>query len=73
MGVSRVIRQVHRWTSIIFTAIVIAIFAMLGMGQQPVEWVYYLPLAPLALLLVTGLYMFVLPYLGKRRDPVAAE
>lgn len=73
MGVNRTIRQVHRWTSIIFAAIVIAIFAMLGMGQQPVEWVYYLPLPPLAVLLLTGLYMFALPYLGKRRSAVAAE
>lgn len=73
MGVSKSIRQVHRWTSIVFAAIVAAIFAMLGMGQQPVEWVYYLPLAPLALLLVTGLYMFALPYVAKRRDAIAAE
>jgi ABC-type polysaccharide/polyol phosphate export permease len=73
MGVSKSIRQVHRWTSIVFAAIVAAIFAMLGMGREPVEWVYYLPLAPLALLLVTGLYMFVLPYVAKRRDAIAAE
>ena len=41
------IRQFHRWVSIVFTAIVIAIFATLGMGKQPAQWVYYLPLAPL--------------------------
>lgn len=73
MGVSKTIRQVHRWTSILFAGIVIAIFAMLGMGKEPVEWVYYLPLPPLAVLLVTGLYMFALPYAGKRRGAVAAE
>ncbi|WP_447728618.1 hypothetical protein [Sphingomonas koreensis] len=55
MGLSKPIRVVHRWVSLIFAIIVIAIFAMLGMGYEPVEWVYYLPLPPLAFLLVTGL------------------
>ena len=61
------IRQVHRWTSIVFTAVVIIIFAMLGAGIGPVSWVYFLPLAPLALMMLTGLYMFVLPYAARRR------
>ena len=62
MNWSTWIRQVHRWLSIIFTAVVIAIFATLGAGKEPASWVYYLPLFPLALLMLTGLYMFVLPY-----------
>ena len=61
------VRQVHRWLSIVFTAIVITIFGMLGAGQEPAQWVYYLPLLPLALMMVTGLYMFVLPYVARRR------
>lgn len=61
------IRQIHRWLSIVFTAIVLAIFAMLGMGKTPAQWVYFLPLAPLALLMLTGLYLFVLPYAARRR------
>jgi hypothetical protein len=56
------IRQFHRWTAIVFTLVVAGIFIALGTGNQPAEWVYYLPLLPLALLAVTGLYMFVLPY-----------
>lgn len=64
---SGLIRQVHRWTSIAFTAVVLAIFAMLGLGMQPAQWVYLLPLAPLFVLAVTGLYMFALPYLARRR------
>jgi hypothetical protein len=60
------IRPLHRWTSIVFVAVVAAIFIVLGAGQQPVEWVYYVPLAPLALLALTGLYMFVLPYVARR-------
>lgn len=59
------IRQIHRWMSIIFTLVVIAIFVALGLGKQPAEWVYFLPLFPLFVLLSTGLYMFVLPYSAK--------
>jgi hypothetical protein len=63
------IRQIHRWLSIAFTVTVIANFVALGMGQgkQPPDWVTYSPLLPLALLLFTGLYLFVLPYAMKRR------
>lgn len=64
------IRQFHRWVSILFTAIVAAIFAMLGMGQEPAQWVYYLPLPPLFLLLFSGLYLFALPYIVRRRKGV---
>jgi len=62
------IRQIHRWLSIIFTTVVIAIFTALGIGKQPADWVYFLPLFPLALLVLTGLYMFVLPYAGRWRS-----
>jgi len=61
------IRPLHRWTSIVFVAVVAAIFAILGAGKQPAEWVYFLPLAPLALLALTGLYMFALPYAARWR------
>lgn len=65
------VRQTHRWLSIAFTVTVIANFIALGVGQgkQPPALVTYSPLLPLALLLVTGLYMFVLPYASKRRSP----
>ena len=59
---SKWIRQFHRWTSIVFVAIVVALFAMLGAGLQPAQWLYFLPLPPLFLLMLTGLYMVVLPY-----------
>lgn len=64
---SKWIRQLHRWLSIIFTMIVAGIFAALGMGEKPVQWVYYLPLVPLAFLMLSGLYLFVLPYALKLR------
>lgn len=64
------IRQVHRWLSIVFTVTVIANFVALaqGGGKAPPPWVTYSPLFPLALLLLTGLYMFVLPYAARRRS-----
>jgi len=65
---SKWIRQIHRWLSIVFTVTVIANFVVLGQGQQQVSWVTYSPLLPLALLLLTGLYMFVLPYATRWRQ-----
>jgi hypothetical protein len=64
------IRQTHRWLSIVFTLTVVANFVALGLGrgQQPPPWVTYSPLPPLFLLMFTGLYLFVLPYLAKRRS-----
>lgn len=62
------IRQTHRWLSIIFTLTVIANFAVRAQGEPP-AWVTYSPLPPLAFLLLTGLYLFALPYLGKKRAP----
>jgi hypothetical protein len=65
---SKSVRQIHRWVSIAFTLTVIANFVALGLGEgQPPAWVTYSPLLPLALLLFTGLYLFVLPYAVKRR------
>jgi len=66
------IRQLHRWVSIVFTLTVVANFVALSQGQPP-AWVTYSPLPPLALLLFTGLYLFVLPYALKRRGAAAAE
>jgi hypothetical protein len=64
---SKLIRQTHRWLSIAFTLTVLANFAAMTQGQPP-AWVTYSPLLPLALLLFTGLYMFVLPYATKWRS-----
>jgi len=66
IAVSKFIRQFHRWTSLAFMLIVIAIFAMLGLGQQPAQWIYYLPLAPLFLLMISGMWMFFQPYFRRR-------
>jgi hypothetical protein len=60
------IRQFHRWVSIAFTLTVVANFAVRTRGE-PAAWITYSPLLPLALLLFTGLYLFVLPYAAKWR------
>ena len=64
------IRQIHRWLSIAFTATVIANFVAIGIAEEkqpPPPWITYAPLLPLAFLLFTGLYLFALPYLERRR------
>jgi hypothetical protein len=60
------IRQLHRWLSITFTLAVLGNIAVMGRGDIAL-WVGFLTLLPLALLLLTGLYMFALPYADKWR------
>jgi heme A synthase len=58
------VRQTHRWLSIAFTVAVIVNIVAVTKGKYTV-WVGLLALLPLALLLFTGLYLFVLPYATK--------
>jgi cellulose synthase/poly-beta-1,6-N-acetylglucosamine synthase-like glycosyltransferase len=62
---SKWIRQVHRWLSIAFTVAVIANVVAMVLEKQAV-WVGLLALFPLILLMLTGLYMFALPYAALR-------
>lgn len=66
MNWSQWVRQLHRWLSMAFTVCVLANFAVLGRGQIAV-WVGLLTLVPLALLMLTGLYLFVLPHAARWR------
>lgn len=66
MKISQFVRQFHRWMSIIFTALVIVVISASTRPAAP-EWVYYTPLPALALMLVSGLYLFALPYIRKGR------
>ena len=62
-----VVRQTHRWLSMLFTLTVAANFAARTQGEPP-AWITYSPLPPLAVLLLSGLYLFVLPHvLGRHR------
>ena len=69
------IRQIHRWLSIAFTLAVAVNLVAMAM-QQNVVWVGLLALFPLILLMLTGLYMFFLPYVAKwrgRRAPAQGQ
>ena len=70
MKLSSWMRQIHRWLSIVFTATVIANFVALARadGGMPPPWITYSPLPPLALQLLTGLYLFMLPYAVRWRS-----
>ncbi|GAB2881701.1 hypothetical protein GCM10027277_58420 [Pseudoduganella ginsengisoli] len=62
------IRQSHRWLSIVFTLTVVANFAARAMhGGEPSPWITYAPLPPLFLMLLSGLWLFVQPYMRKWR------
>lgn len=64
---SKLIRQVHRWVSIAFTvAVIVNVVALVQNAQA--FWIGLLALIPLILLLLTGLYLFALPYVAKRRS-----
>ena len=67
MNWSKWLRQIHRWMSVVFTVSVLVTFFALQ-RKPPVVWMSYVPLVPLAFLFFTGLYLFVLPYLAKRRS-----
>jgi len=62
------VRQTHRWLSVAFAVTVIVNIVALGREESTRRQVAFLPLLPLAALLFTGLYLFVLPYATKRRS-----
>ena len=69
------IRQIHRWLAIAFTIGVIANFAVVGQQPYPL-WAGVMALLPLSLLLITGLYMFALPYVAAwraKREPTVSK
>jgi hypothetical protein len=61
------VRQIHRWLFIAFTVAGIVNIIALVREEQAI-WVGLLPLLPLALLLPTGLYLFMLPYAATWRS-----
>jgi ABC-type polysaccharide/polyol phosphate export permease len=62
------VRKVHRWTSVVFVVLVGYITIVVNTRQEePAQWVFLLPLLPLAILALTGLYLLVLPYAARLR------
>jgi hypothetical protein len=72
MNWSKWVRQIHRWLSMAFALAVLANIAVLGQEQLGL-WVGLFTLLPLALLLLTGLYLFVLPHATRWRARHAVE
>jgi hypothetical protein len=66
MSWNKSIRQIHRWLSIAFTAAVIVNIVAFAQDKQ-VVWIGLLALFPLILLMLSGLYLFVLPYAARWR------
>lgn len=66
MSLSSFIRQAHRWISAAFVVVVLITWVTLA-NKGPI-WVSYTPLVPLALLAISGIYMFFLPYFAKGRS-----
>jgi uncharacterized membrane protein YkgB len=67
--VNATIRQTHRWLSVIFVTLVLAniVINTTGLGGEGLALgVGLTTLVPLIGLIVTGIYMFVLPYLAGR-------
>lgn len=65
MSPSNWIRQSHRWVAATFVATVIV--TTISVAQKGPLWISYVPLLPLALLAITGIYLFVLPHALKWR------
>ena len=63
---SQMIRTTHRWLGVTLIALTLINIVAFAIGQA-IPWLYYLPLAPLFLLMLTGLYMFALPYFRRGR------
>ncbi len=72
MKASAGIRQLHRWVSVVFTVAVVINIASFSQEEPPM-WVGLLALAPLALLQLTGMYLFALPYVVRGQAQRGAD
>ena len=66
MNWTKWVRQTHRWGSIAFTLGVLINGVAVLRGKYS-GWIGLLALLPMVLLLFTGLYLFVLPYVATAR------
>jgi hypothetical protein len=64
---SKWIRATHRWLGMSLIALTIINAITFAIGQ-PQPWLYYLPLLPLFLSMLSGLYMFVMTYVRKSKS-----
>ncbi|MGV9415456.1 hypothetical protein ACWDOP_36640 [Nocardia sp. NPDC003693] len=59
------IRRAHRWLGIAFAASIVLVFVVLAVSGP--DWLVYLPLLPLALLFLTGAYLYLTWFRGPHR------
>ena len=67
MNWNKWVRQTHRWLSIVFTVAVIINGVAVARGKYT-NRLGLMAVALLAVLLLTGLYLFVLPYAARWRS-----
>lgn len=72
MNWNKLVRQAHRCLSIAFTVAVIVNIIGIAMKKYTAS-LGLVAVVPLAFLLLTGLYLFVLPYTAKRRTTTRAR
>jgi len=72
MRISQIVRQSHRWVSLVFTLLVVVNFVVMALMEPPM-WVNLLPLPPLFLLIFSGMYLFVLPFVAERQSKKERE
>ena len=59
------LRQVHRWSGLVFSIAAIVNIVALLIGSSA-QWLGLVAVVPLLVLLPTGLYLFMLPYPAKQ-------
>jgi hypothetical protein len=69
---NRWVRQLHSWLSIAFTLVVI-FNGVAVLKHRYTNWMGLLAVATLALMFLTGMYLFVLPYFTKSRSGRRAD
>ena len=72
MNWNKWVRQIHRWLSIVFTLAVI-VNGVAVLRRKYTNSLGLMAVGLLALLLFTGLYLFVLPYAAKWRSGQRSE
>lgn len=59
-------RQCHRWLALVFTCAVLLNLGALALQIEAV-WMGFLALIPLVLMMISGLCLFVAPYVRRAR------
>lgn len=66
MTFAKLNRTAHRWLGMLLVVLTLANIIAYATGNA-MDWLTYSPLVPLFLLMPSGLYMFILPYLSRAR------